>query len=200
VTSALLAVSILLTIAGSTLPAWGAHAGVPFIYEWLNRYRSLRQLYPLWRTLCEAAPEIALTPPGSALADIVNFQDLRFRLYRRVVEIRDGELALRPYLDNSVAAYAREACEEAGIPVEQAPAVVEAACLAAAIRARQRGQPAARPAPLGQAEGEANVAGEAEFLGRVARSYEKSPIVGVVLARLERQGSAGPIAASQLAG
>ena len=200
VTSALLAVSILLTIVGSTLPSWGAHVGIPSIYDWLNRCRSLRQLYPLWRTLCEAAPEIALTPPPSPLADALNFRDLRFRLYRRVVEIRDGELALRRYLDTTVPQYARVACAEAGIPAEQVAEIVEAACLAAAIRARARGQVAEHSAQLGQTMGESDVAGEAAFLGRVAQCRERSPIVTVVLARLERQELAGPSAASPLAG
>ena len=58
-------------------------------------YRSLRQLYPLWAGLCQAVPGIALDPVP-AWPDRIHPRDLQVRLYRRVIEIRDGYMALTP--------------------------------------------------------------------------------------------------------
>jgi hypothetical protein len=58
-------------------------------------YWSLQRLYPLWHGLCQAVPGIALNPVP-AWADRLDPRDLRMRLYRRVIEIRDGYLALCP--------------------------------------------------------------------------------------------------------
>jgi hypothetical protein len=58
-------------------------------------YWSLRQLYPLWAGLCQAVPGIALDPVP-VWADRLDPRDLQVRLYRRVIEIRDGYMALTP--------------------------------------------------------------------------------------------------------
>ena len=79
---------------GATVPAWRARLGIPALFEWFARYRSCRRLYPLRRDLCEAAPEVPLDTVPGPVADLLSFGDLPFRLYRRVVEIRDGQLAL----------------------------------------------------------------------------------------------------------
>jgi len=55
---------------------------------------------------CRASREVALAPSAAApLGDLWPF-DLDFRLYRRVVEIRDAQLVLRPYLDADTVAEA----------------------------------------------------------------------------------------------
>ncbi len=110
ITTVLVAVATSLMIIGSTMPAWGPRVGIPALYRWVGRYGAYRRLYPLWRALVEATPEIALLPPSSAVMDALTVRDLGFRLYRRVVEIRDGRLALRPYLDPTVAEDARARC------------------------------------------------------------------------------------------
>jgi hypothetical protein len=82
---------IVLVAVGSLLPATG-HCPV------LRRaalYWSLWRLYPLWAGLCQAVPGIALDPVP-AWADHLDPRDLQMRLYRRVIEIRDGYLALTP--------------------------------------------------------------------------------------------------------
>jgi hypothetical protein len=58
-------------------------------------YWSLRQLYPLWAGLCQAVPGIALDPVP-VWAERLDPRNLQMRLYRRVIEIRDGYLALTP--------------------------------------------------------------------------------------------------------
>jgi hypothetical protein len=82
---------IVLVAVGSFLPASGY---CPFIRR-VAAYWSLRQLYPLWAGLCLAVPGIALDPVP-AWADRIDPRDLQVRLYRRVIEIRDGYMALTP--------------------------------------------------------------------------------------------------------
>ena len=182
ITRALVAGAVALTLVGSTIPAWGARAGIPALYRWAGRYRAYRRLYPLWRDLYQANPEIALLPAPSALADALTVRDLGFRLYRRVVEIRDGHLALRPYLDPMVLASARRLCRDAGLSGEEAQTTIEAAGLAAALKARaERRPPLAKPVAPATLGG-ADVRSEVAVLERVARSYERSPIVRAMLA------------------
>jgi hypothetical protein len=82
---------IVLVAVGSFLPASGY---CPFIRR-VAAYWSLRQLYPLWAGLCQAVPGIALDPVPD-WADRIDPRDLQVRLYRRVIEIRDGYMALTP--------------------------------------------------------------------------------------------------------
>jgi hypothetical protein len=82
---------LVLVAVGCVLPAAQHWPGV----RHAALYWSLRRLYPLWRGLCEAVPGIALNPVP-AWADRFDPRDLHMRLYRRVIEIRDGYLALRP--------------------------------------------------------------------------------------------------------
>ena len=79
----------------------------PVLAEWpLVRHvaalRTYRQLYPLWRSYYEAEPSIAL---DGATAEspfaAAGLRDIEPRLYRRVIEIRDGMLAVRRYAPSS---------------------------------------------------------------------------------------------------
>lgn len=190
VTQALLFLSAACFAVGSTLPEWGQRAGVPALYRWCSQYRSLRRLYPLWLTLCAATPEIALVPPQSPLRDALATHDLDFRLYRRVVEIRDGALALRPYRAAWIERLARELCKRAGLAPEDTEVAVEAACLAAAVRLKREHrrlptEESAMPPSTQVTQGGADLASEVALLERVAERFERSPIVRTVLARLD---------------
>lgn len=55
-----------------------------------------KRLEPLWQAASAAEPSIVLVEPAK------KSQDLSFDLYRRVVEIRDAQIELRPYLDPAV--------------------------------------------------------------------------------------------------
>lgn len=100
----LMAGAIGVMLLGSTLPSWGPRVGLDTLWRWLAAYRSLVRLYPLWRDLCLALPDIALVPPSTPLVDRLDLRDVPFRLCRRVVEIRDGLLALRPVIMSTSAA------------------------------------------------------------------------------------------------
>jgi len=62
--------------------------------DWANCHR----LYPLWRDLALAAPDIALMTPPEPAADFFHFRHNALRLNRRMVEIRDGFLAMDKWL------------------------------------------------------------------------------------------------------
>lgn len=149
----------LLVLVGASLPA---------LLGWLGRYRQYRRLGPLWRALYLDDPAIALDPP--AVPDILVLGRLRLHLYRRVIEIRDGLLALRPYRDPRVAAAARERATRAGLRGARLDAAVEAAVIAAALLAKAEGRPSGAADPA-EVTGGDDLAGETAFLGLVARAY-----------------------------
>lgn len=82
--------------AGLTMPSWGPQ--VTATVQRLGRARAYLRLYPLWHTMYRAVPTIALEPPTCRLVDLIMLRDLDYRLYRRLVEIRDGRTVLAPYM------------------------------------------------------------------------------------------------------
>jgi hypothetical protein len=100
-----------------------------------------------------------------------------------VIEIRDAELALRPYTEASLVEGAYDLCRRAGVSAEDATAVVAATTLTAACRAKARGRRAARPNETAIAPGGADLEAEAALLERVAR-YGRSPLVRRLVAEL----------------
>mgnify|MGYP001315118169 CR=1 FL=1 len=185
VSQALIATFVGVGLVGTTMPAWGPRAGIPALADWLGRYRSLRRLYPLWLALYRAHPEIALLPPRSPVADALNLRDVRFRLYRRVVEIRDGIVVLRPAMDPQIARYARQLCSLGAVAETEAEAVISAAAIAAALRAQALGSVPARASVAENPIGGTDLPSEVTALERVAHCFRRSPIVPEVLARLE---------------
>jgi hypothetical protein len=163
-------------IVGSTMPAWGPK---------LHRLRAYRQLRPLWLALSQAAPEVVLDPPSSRYLGRWRIRDLDFRLYRRIIEIRDSRLALRPYLDQDVAATARRLGQEASLEGDALRATVEASVLAGAIRAKARGRPA-KAHPRIDTPGGDDLAGELAWLTDVAKAFASSPIVAATVAARPR--------------
>lgn len=133
----------LLALLGWTMPSFGPRLGG--LRRWVANYRAYQRLRPLWWALYRAVPAIALTPPSSRLADLVPGRNLEYRLYRRVIEIRDAQLALRP-------AGGTAALQDVRHPSGTAPsAVEEARRLAAALEARRRPRPPHQggpPAPV----------------------------------------------------
>ncbi|MEV0779746.1 MAB_1171c family putative transporter [Streptomyces sp. NPDC050433] len=129
---------------------------VPAIAEWIRRYRRYRRLGPLWFALYRAEPTIALEPPR--LLHGHTLFPTRLQLYRRVIEIRDGLLAIRPYLPV-------EESTRGGLADDQR----EAARIAAALHAREKG------VPLGSAKtttvGGHDLGSDTEYLCRVADAY-----------------------------
>ncbi|GAA0399951.1 MAB_1171c family putative transporter [Streptomyces luteireticuli] len=118
-------VSMALGLLCAALVAGGGGAAAwPVVRHWWWCRRTYRALAPLWSALHRAFPETAL--PGSRRA--LSPHRLRFALYRRVIEIHDGLLLLRPRLP-------------AAAPGDDAPHTA-AARIAGALRT-----PAYTPAP-----------------------------------------------------
>lgn len=161
------------TIPGKLLPTTAyllvlVGAVLPALLAWRNRHHRYRTLGPLWRALYRADPAIALDPP--TVPDLLVLGRVRLRLYRRVIEIRDGLLALRPYRDPGVATTARDRATQAGLHGQHLDAAVEAAVIAAALHARATDHPPHTTADTSIAGGD-DLATETAFLALVARAY-----------------------------
>jgi hypothetical protein len=168
-------IGIPLMIAGLTMPCWGPH--MSDLRRWWDNCHTYRRLYPLWRDLYQASPGIALHPPTRSMTH------LNYRLYRRVIEIRDGLLALRSYRDPEVRIRARRCGEAAGLTGDELRAAVAAAQLRAALNAKAQGRVA-----LASSRGSADdreifelrrgndLTTEAAWLRQIARAYTRSPV------------------------
>ncbi len=128
--------------------------------------RMLRQLAPLRAALLAAVPEAARVTVQTAP---------RPRLNQVVVEIRDAVLALRPYFDDQFVRRARQEADAAGLAGKARACSVEAAVLAAALRAKAAGAPAsgASPAYGWQHMPGRDLLSEAAWLVRVSRRFAK---------------------------
>lgn len=181
ITQLLIVAAVALIVLGSTMPAWGPRVGLPSLLRWTNRCRSHRRLYPLWRSLCQAVPEVALVSPPSPWRDLLSVWDLGFALHRRIIEIRDARLALRPYLDPQVVDAADKLGRQGGLDGEDLRAVVEAASLAAAVQAKAEGCRARTGARTVAAAGGADLESESRWFVKVATAYTRSPLVRATL-------------------
>lgn len=80
---------------GASATRWPVLVGRPL--RWLWARRAYRALEPLWSALHAEVPEIALAPHTAGRR--ARPREATYALYRRVIEIRDAHLALRPYFD-----------------------------------------------------------------------------------------------------
>ena len=185
-TRALLSGGLILMIVGSTLPTWGRYFGADRLARKLAMYHTYRRLYPLWRAIYHAFPHVILAVPrwDSPIADALTV-DLRFLFYRRVIEIRDGYVALRGYRDRRAAYYAAAQCRRVGVPDDEAALVVEAAEMAAALRAYTlHREPDENGEPLPIAGGD-TFGDDAAHLAVVSQRFRRSSIIYATLAQLD---------------
>jgi hypothetical protein len=172
----LILASVLLIALGSTLPSWGPRFGPDRATRWLVRWISYRALTPLWSALVDAFDMVVLLPHSSILRARAAGFSLEFLLYRRMTEISDALLLLRPYLDPGVADRARGEARSRGLSEEEVDAVVQAASIAAALEARAGGiqfgaAGDASPAPYADPDS------KSWWLQRVTQAYRTSPVV-----------------------
>ncbi|WP_030867728.1 MAB_1171c family putative transporter [Streptomyces sp. NRRL F-2747] len=161
------AAGIVLLSLGLTISSWEASAAK--LLDWLRSYRSYRALYPLWRDLYEASPDIVLEPPGAAPVPV---SDLNYRLHRRVIEIRDGWRDLRPYIDRSAAGAGET---DPGAGHEHRQALAEAAQIRQALQAKRTGTVPDHSKDAGGFEDRDpdNFTAEVAWLTQVASVYRK---------------------------
>ncbi|MEE1929529.1 MAB_1171c family putative transporter [Streptomyces sp. TRM 70351] len=126
--------AIVLILVGTTLPAVGV------AWRAAGHWRDLRRLDPLWRHLTAAVPEVVLH-------EELGRGELRMRLHRRVVEIRDALLALQPYLGAEEYERADAVAAGSGLTGSARRALADACWVEAAREAKLAGHP---PAPAGR--------------------------------------------------
>jgi hypothetical protein len=141
------------------------------VAEWVHRFATYQRLRPLWLALYRVNPQIALTPPPPALLDRLDPRDLDLRLYRRVVEIRDGRLALQEYLDPDAVDRIREQAVNEGKTGQHLDAAVEAAILNAGLRARSTGVPPPNGPSHAAIHGGPDLDSDTAFLAEVAEAF-----------------------------
>jgi hypothetical protein len=151
--------SLCLVAVGATMPAWSKSlARDPSAF--VRAYRDCRQLRPLWTVLREAVPGIALNQPA---------RNVEFRLYRRVIEIRDGILSMRADVDNATRLAVSRCARERGLDGADVDAAVEAAAIHRAVT-----EPCAVPTELSATQeviGGSSLDEEVAWLRRVANGY-----------------------------
>ncbi len=158
-------------IAGAIAPAWfpAAARASGQCRMWVAWYR----LRPLWALLMQAAPEVRLpAQPGTRLS-------ASYRLHRRVIEIRDAELAVRAYPDSRAVGDAADAARSAGLPRDEREAIIEAIMIVTALAARRdRAEPCSGPAAsCALSEPRNDLESETARLLLVSRAVRHSPIV-----------------------
>ncbi|HWS32401.1 MAG TPA: MAB_1171c family putative transporter [Actinoplanes sp.] len=175
IAAVLVTLSALLMSIGLTMPAWG-----PRLPRWSD-LRSYRRLTPLWHDLVTELPHIELDPALRRARTAI--RDIDYALIRRLAEIRDARLALRPFMDARVTAVAEQHAGRAGLTGEDCRATVEAAQLAYAIRMHRAGNVTDNPQPADTLHlpGDGYV-GEVAWLVKVAGAYARSEVVVRTLA------------------
>jgi hypothetical protein len=179
----LLGVGALTMSVGLLIPALGPRLRA--VERAARTYVALHRLRPLWETLWRANPDILLDPPPARWRDLLAFRQLESRLYRRVIEIEDGLLALRPYVTDDIAHEALAAATGAGLVGRDRDATVDACCLAVAVAAKRSGRASAATAAshIRGTRGAADLAGEVRLLCQLARVLRRSPVVRTFAAR-----------------
>jgi amino acid transporter len=143
--------------------------------------RTIRQLGPLWREIHAAVPEVALLPRYRGLAALRSTaRHAPLQAIRMQVEILDGYAALAPWMTAQVRAVAEGQVRRYRLTGPEADAAVEAAVLAAAIRARgQDPAPANADQPV-LSPPDATLTG----LVLVGHALRRSPVVPATLREL----------------
>ncbi|MEU7908640.1 MAB_1171c family putative transporter [Actinoplanes sp. NPDC049118] len=159
VANGLRAVGTILAVIGAAVPAGGKLASI------IGSYRALWALRPLWRVMRKTFPDVILFSRRRALVELAGVDDVQLRLYRRVIEIRDGMLTLRGYLPAGTIADARAF-------VGDRPALVEACGIAFSLRRHGSGlQPVVDGDRWAEVGGE--ITDEVAWLGAVAAAFRR---------------------------
>jgi hypothetical protein len=131
--------------------------------QWLEQYRVHRQLYPLWRAFYDAIPAIALAPPANRWQAVWSPRHVRFRLLRRIIEIRDGQMNIRTYVDPRADLADSDDVEQ--------EAANEARRIRVGLAALKRNQTPAHGADMSTPAGFAEITAEMRWLAQVAKAF-----------------------------
>jgi Family of unknown function (DUF6545) len=165
------ALAALLMVFGTTLPALG-----PRLEDLIRGcWYCLRRLQPLWATLHEALPDIAASPDREHVP--LPLSGISERLYRRVIEIRDGLLVLQPYRDSTDTDKHRKQAKALGVADRHRAAAIEAADIRAALhRRRQQVPPCRYTAEDNVATHQGTFTSELRWLAQVSNALARDEI------------------------
>jgi len=148
-------------------------------------YLSLQRLYPLWKTLGRTVPGVLLVTPRARIVELFDLRDIHFRLYRRVVEIRDAIVLLKRISDPRAAELATALGRAEGLTADDLEVLVSAAQIMSAL---QRGPRPPRDTRRGETDHQsmdlADFDAEVQWLERLVRCYDHSNLLRRVLRRL----------------
>lgn len=118
----------LLTMLGLSATALSSWMRNSRIVVWAHANQARRRLYPLWRTMCDLFPAIAVEPPpASAWRDMLRIRGAKRQVLDRIVELWEGRQHLR--VPAGTRALAEQLGEADGLRGPALDAAVEAACL-----------------------------------------------------------------------
>ena len=179
VSNTLGALCVLLIVGAALVAKWPSM--VAATRALLQSYVAYRRLAPLWEALRTELPQIVLErerrPLLSASRSVAAFE---FALYRRVIEIHDGRLTLRPYSPDrhSVASLVEQMTShgEAAACASDREALAEAVRIAVALQNRRAGQRVSTPTEPAEesdlpAAASGTVDAEAAWLARVSAAF-----------------------------
>jgi hypothetical protein len=160
-----------LLLLGLSTPTWGSY--LSDFRRWIKNISSYHALYPLWSDVCRAVPDVVLHPTTSSLRGELILWDVNYRLYRRVIEIRDGWLALRSYLNPQTVLGPAEQGERSD---EDLQVAVDVTRITSALKAYAKGEainfdPGNGVTRLRDTE---DFVGEIDWLVRLAKAYTRS--------------------------
>ncbi|WP_018252672.1 MAB_1171c family putative transporter [Salinispora mooreana] len=145
---------------------------VASVHRAVRHRRAIRDLEPLWTELTTAVPDIVFAPVRPGLG----VRQLRLRLYRRVVELRDAMLTLREHVTPGELRAAQEHVAAEVSDEQRQDAAATACWLAAAVAAKSRGdEPMVQQEDLTSAPG-GDLDEEVRQLLEIAQWY-RSPLV-----------------------
>ncbi|MDS1270919.1 MAB_1171c family putative transporter [Lipingzhangella sp. LS1_29] len=176
----LLGAAVTLMAVGACLP------GLLSLRRIVETYRSLRRLSPLWRVIVGQFPEVALSGSEPSALHTGVLGQLRFRLYRRIIEIRDGILQLRYYLDPAVEKEVEEFLRGRAVPESERAAMAEACWIEAGLRAA-RADVAPHHVGCWTGQGGVGVDEEAVWLSQVSHAHSRSTLPALFAARREQR-------------
>jgi hypothetical protein len=166
--SALLAAAVALVVVGGAVPALAA------VWKVVDTHRKMRALLPLWRVMQAEFPEIVLHYPRNSNRLTAGLgAEGQLRLYRRIIEIRDGMLELSNYVPVGVADDAARFLDQSSATAADVPALVDACWIELGIR-RLRSDAAVLSGRSHQVEGGASIEEEADWLSQVSRAISRS--------------------------
>lgn len=181
--TALAAVTVLLMVvvaglASKTVTTWPARRRT-----WRGQRESVSALEPLWKDLTSAIPNITLDHRALApLAGIYSSQ--RDKLYRRMIEINDGLLALTSYTSAPLWRQAMDQALATGEAPGRARVVADAVTLRLALRNYRDRSPVVQASTHLVTEQSGDFSTEVDRLSDLATTTARCPLTARITERL----------------